>query len=66
MSGAHGRNSVTRAYLRTTMLERRRKVMVDWAAFLAGESAEAKVGSVFRNPRLEAGRARRGLEPRGW
>jgi hypothetical protein len=32
-------NAVTRSYLRTTMLERRRKVMADWAAFLAGESA---------------------------
>jgi integrase len=31
-------NSVTRAYFRTTMIERRRKVMADWAAFLAGES----------------------------
>jgi integrase len=36
-------NSVTRAYLRTTMLERRRKVMTDWAAFLAGESPSATV-----------------------
>lgn len=32
-------NKVTRAYLRTTMLKRRREVMADWAAFLAGESA---------------------------
>jgi integrase len=31
-------NSVTRAYLRTTMVARRRKVMADWAAFLAHES----------------------------
>jgi len=31
--------AVTRAYLRTTVLERRRKVMADWAAFLTGESA---------------------------
>jgi hypothetical protein len=36
-------NWVTRAYLRTTMLERRRKVMADWAAFLAGEGTEPKV-----------------------
>ena len=36
-------NAVTRAYLRTTMLERRRKVMADWAALLAGESDAAKV-----------------------
>jgi hypothetical protein len=35
-------NSVTRAYLRTTMLERRRKVMADWPAFLAGGSAESE------------------------
>jgi integrase len=41
-------NSVTRAYLRTTMLERRRKVMADWAAFLAGEGAEAKVVPLMR------------------
>jgi integrase len=33
-------SSVTRAYLRSTMIERRRKVMADWAAFLGeGESA---------------------------
>jgi hypothetical protein len=31
-------NAVTQAYLRTTMVERRRKVMADWAAFLAGEA----------------------------
>jgi hypothetical protein len=36
-------NKVTRAYLRTTMVARRRKVMADWAAFLAGESAAAEV-----------------------
>ena len=36
-------NAVTRAYLRTTMLERCRKVMADWAALLAGETDEAKV-----------------------
>jgi hypothetical protein len=35
-------NAVTQAYLRTTMRERRRKVMADWAALLAGES-EPKV-----------------------
>jgi integrase len=35
-------NAVTRAYLRSTMIERRRKVMTDWAAFLAGEG-EAKL-----------------------
>jgi hypothetical protein len=34
---------VTRSYLRTTMLERRRKVMADWAAFLASEDAAATV-----------------------
>jgi integrase len=33
----------TRSYLHTTMLKRRREVMADWAAFLVGESAEAKV-----------------------
>jgi hypothetical protein len=36
-------NAVTRAYLRSAMVARRRKVMADWAAFLAGESAEARV-----------------------
>jgi integrase len=36
-------NAVTRAYLRSTMIERRRKVMADWAAFLAGEREQAKV-----------------------
>jgi integrase len=36
-------SSVTRAYLRTTMVERRRKVMDDWAAYLAGDSAGAIV-----------------------
>jgi len=36
-------NEVTRAYLRSTMLQRRRKVMADWATFLAGESAGATV-----------------------
>jgi hypothetical protein len=30
------------AYLRTTMRDRRHKVMADWAAFLAGEN-EARV-----------------------
>jgi integrase len=35
--------AVTRAYLRTTVLERRRKVMADWAAFLAGEGETATV-----------------------
>jgi hypothetical protein len=30
-------DAVTRAYQHTTMLERRRKVMADCAAFLAGE-----------------------------
>ena len=30
---------MTRAYLRTTMLERRRKVMANWAAVLGGEEA---------------------------
>jgi hypothetical protein len=40
-------------FLRTTMLERRRKVMADWAAFLAGGSGEAS-GSV-RGQRLKKG-----------
>jgi integrase len=31
-------NSVTRAYLRTTMVARRRNVMADWAAFLVVHS----------------------------
>ena len=34
-------NKVTRAYLRSTMVARRRKVMADWATFLlAGQSAD--------------------------
>jgi hypothetical protein len=36
-------NSVTRAYLRSSMVARRRKVMADWTAFLAGEGAAATV-----------------------
>lgn len=36
-------NSVTRAYLRTTMLERRRKVIVDWAAFLRARATQASL-----------------------
>jgi integrase len=36
-------NSVTRAYLRSSMIERRRKVMADWAAFAVGENAGATV-----------------------
>ena len=47
-------SSVTRAYLRTTMIERRRKVMADWAAFLAGESEQATVVS-FGDKRLKRG-----------
>lgn len=46
-------NSVTRAYLRTTMLERRRKVMADWAAFLGGETGQAAV-IAFKGKRPEA------------
>jgi hypothetical protein len=40
---------VTRAYLRT-MPERRRKVMADWAGFLAGESADNVI--TFKGTRL--------------
>jgi integrase len=36
-------NAVSRAYLRSTMIQRRRAVMDAWAAFLAGESASARV-----------------------
>jgi integrase len=36
-------NSVTRAYLRSSMIERRRVVMADWSAFVVGESAAATV-----------------------
>jgi hypothetical protein len=35
-------NSVTQAYLRTTVLERCRKVMTDWAAFLTGEKRDGR------------------------
>lgn len=48
-------NAVTRAYLRTTMLERRRKVMADWAAFLAGRPQTATV--VPLRPKRPAARA---------
>jgi integrase len=44
-------NSVTRAYLRTTMLERRRKVMADWALFLTDEGADATVVVPFKGKR---------------
>jgi integrase len=50
-------SSVTRAYLRTTMIERRRKVMADWATFLAGESEQATVVS-FGDKRLKRGGVR--------
>jgi integrase len=36
-------NAVTQAYLRTTMFERRRKALADWAAFLMGEETGATV-----------------------
>jgi integrase len=36
-------NSVTRAYLCTTMIARRRKVMSDWGTFVAGEGVVATV-----------------------
>ena len=36
-------NSVTRAYLRSTMTERRRKALADWASFVTGETETAKV-----------------------
>jgi integrase len=45
-------SSVTRAYLRTKMIERRRKVMADWGAFLAHEREEATVVS-FGDKRLK-------------
>jgi integrase len=40
---AHVVGGVEGAYQRSTMVERRRKVMADWAAFLAGEGEGAKV-----------------------
>jgi integrase len=36
-------NDVTRAYLRSTVLERRRVVMQAWASHLSGEGAREKV-----------------------
>jgi hypothetical protein len=33
------------------MVERRRKVMADWAAFLAGESEQAEVIQFRREPK---------------
>jgi hypothetical protein len=42
-------NAMTRAYLRSTMVERHRQVMQARAAFLlAGESAKAKVAPLKR------------------
>jgi integrase len=44
-------NSVTRAYLRSSMVARRRKVMSDWAAFLASEGAGATAVVPFKGKR---------------
>jgi hypothetical protein len=56
MSRARGRQfGDAGLFLRTTMLERRRKVMADWAAFLAGESRR---GQWFRSrAAVEEGRS---------
>lgn len=43
-------NEVTRAYLRTTNLERRRGVMQRWAGYLTGETGD-KVVSLKRRIR---------------
>ena len=48
-------NSVSRSYLRSTMVARRRKVMADWAAFLAGERGQATVVSFLDTPSSKAG-----------
>lgn len=47
-------NAVTQAYLRSTMVARRRTVMADWAAFVTGEAAAAKVTAI--DVRREVGR----------
>ena len=36
------RNQVEAAYRRTDLFERRRRLMEDWAAYLAGESREVE------------------------
>ena len=37
-------NRVEAAYRRTDLFERRRRLMADWAAYLAGESRDASTG----------------------
>ena len=39
-------SAVSRAYARSDMLERRRPVMAQWAAFLDGEKTAAKIVSI--------------------
>jgi len=45
-------NAVTQAYLRSTMIERRRKVMADWAAFLAAKSEQATIVPFAKRARV--------------
>jgi hypothetical protein len=58
-------NAVTRAFLRSTMVARRRKVVADWAAFVAGDSASGTVvqfidkGAVIRTISARRRRHRR-------
>jgi hypothetical protein len=40
---AHVAGGVVKAYQRSPLLERRRPVMADWAAFLSGDSESAEV-----------------------
>ena len=39
-------NKVEAAYRRTDLFERRRRLMDDWAAYLAGERRDPEVGPV--------------------
>ena len=47
----HPREVVEAAYLRTDLSERRRRLMADWAAYLAGERQELRIGASERRLR---------------
>ena len=42
------RNQIERAYRRTNLFERRRRLMDDWAANLAGETREPEAAPILR------------------
>ena len=41
------RNKVEAAYRRTDLFERRRQLMDDWAAYLAGDSHDPEAGPIY-------------------